>query len=53
VPLTCLSGRVYVPVTQQSAVRSTHAMMQDYWIEESVKDKSFEDFYERGRELGK
>jgi len=27
--------------------------MQDYWIEESVKDKSFEDFYELGRELGK
>jgi len=27
--------------------------MQDYWIEESIKDKSFEDFYERGRELGK
>jgi len=28
-------------------------MMQDYWIEESVKDKPFEDFYELGRELGK
>jgi len=28
-------------------------MMQDYWIEESIKDKSFEDFYKLGRELGK
>ena len=29
------------------------AMMQDYWIEESIKDKPFEEFYELGRELGK
>jgi len=28
-------------------------MMQDYWIEESVKNKPFEEFYELGRELGK
>jgi len=27
--------------------------MQDYWVEESIKDRPFEDFYERGRELGK
>jgi len=27
--------------------------MQDYWIEESIKDGSFDEFYERGKELGK
>lgn len=27
--------------------------VQEYWIEDSVKDKSFDDFYVLGKELGK
>jgi len=28
-------------------------MMQDYWVEDSIKDRSFNEFYELGKELGK
>jgi len=28
-------------------------MQDDYWIEDSIKDKSFADSYELGKELGK
>jgi len=27
--------------------------MQEYWIDDSIKDKPFGDFYELGSELGK
>ena len=27
--------------------------MQDYWIEESIKEHTFDEFYELGKELGK
>lgn len=46
----CLSRTLFSALPCRTLAR---AMMQDYWIEESVKDKPFEDFYELGRELGK
>lgn len=27
--------------------------IQEYWIEDSIKEKSFDDYYTLGKELGK
>jgi len=35
------------------AIKMPREKVQEYWIEDSVKDKAFDDYYILGDELGK